>query len=95
MHSVGFVLALALGLFLYWCRCRYRIWYGVLEIAAGLFLIYSAFFPAWPTLLWSGWTGPAWGDHLLRTVTLIGGLYALVRGLNNVDALEKWSRRLR
>jgi hypothetical protein len=93
MHSFGFVLALAFGLFLYWCRCRYRVWYGFLEIVAGCLLIYTAFFPGWPTLLWSGWTGPDWGEHLLRTVILIGGLYALVRGLDNIGALERWSRR--
>ena len=38
--------------------------------------------------------GPVWGELLSRTVTLFGGLYAFVRGLDNIDALEKWNRVL-
>src|SRR5215831_12356438 len=95
MRWVGFVLAIALGLFLYWCRCHRGVWYGVGQIIAALALMYLACFHEWPSLLWSGWTGPAWGDQLPRAVTLIGGVYALVRGLDNIDALEKWSQLLR
>ena len=95
MRSVGFALAIALGLFLYWCRCRRRVWYGVGQIIAALALVCLGCFPEWPKLLWSGWAGPAWGDQLPRVVTLIGGVYALVRGLDNIDALAKWNQLLR
>jgi hypothetical protein len=95
MRSLGSVLAIAFGLFFYWCRCRRRVWYGVGQIIVALALVYLACFPEWPSLLWSGWAGPAWGDQLPRVVTLIGGVYALVRGLDNVDALEKWNQLLR
>jgi len=95
MRSVGFALAIALGLFLYWCRCRRRVWYGVGQIIAALALVCLGCFPEWPNLLWSGWAGPAWGDQLPRVVTLIGGVYALVRGLDNIDALAKWNQLLR
>ena len=39
--------------------------------------------------------GPVWGGFLSRAVTLFGGLYALVRGLDNINALEKWNRLAR
>ena len=95
MRSVGFALAIAFGLLLYWCRCRSRVWYGVGQIIVALALMALAFFPNWPNILWSGWTGPAWGDQLPRLVAIIGGLYALVRGLDNIDGLEKWNQLLR
>jgi len=94
MRWVEFALAILFGLFLYWCRCRRRVWYSAVQLIAALALICLAFFPNWPNLLWSGWTGPDWGEHLPRMITLIGGLYALVRGLDNVDALEKWNQRM-
>ena len=95
MRWVGFALAIPFGLFLYWCRCRRRVWYGVGQIIVALALIALAFFPNWPNLLWSGWAGPAWGEQLPRLVALIGGLYALVRGLDNIDGHEKWNQLLR
>jgi hypothetical protein len=52
-------------------------------------------FPTCPNLLWSAWAGPAWGEQLPRLVALIGGLYALVRGLDNIDGHEKWNQLLR
>jgi hypothetical protein len=95
MRPVCFALAMAVGLFVYWCRCCRRVWYGVGQIMVALALVYLAFFPDWPNLLWSGWSAPAWNDHLPRAVTLIGGVYGLVRGLDNIDAIEKWNLFLR
>ena len=100
MHWVGFILTIPIGVFLYWCRCRHRVSYGVAEIVVALLLLYIFFFPEGPVLLgadgeWSGPLGPVWGELLSRTVTLFGGLYAFVRGLDNIDALEKWNRLTR
>jgi hypothetical protein len=96
MHWVGFALAILAGVALYWCRCRHRLWYGVGEILVALLLLYIFFFPEAQGVVgmnsWIGSLGPVWGFYLSRTVTLFGGLYALVRGLDNIDALEKWNR---
>jgi hypothetical protein len=44
MRSVDFVLAMLFGLFLYWCRCRRRVWYGIGQIISALTLICLALF---------------------------------------------------
>jgi hypothetical protein len=96
---VYFVLTVLFGLFLYWLRCHHRVLYGAAEIVVALLLIYIFFFPEHRGVLqmieWGGPLGPVWGELLSRAVTLFGGLYALVRGLDNVDALEKWNRLTR
>jgi hypothetical protein len=96
MHWVFFALAILTGVILYWCRCHHRLWYGVGEILVALLLLYIFFFPEGPTALgaggWTGSLGPVWGAILSRTVNLFAGLYALVRGLDNINALERWNR---
>jgi len=69
--------------------------YGSAEIVVGFFLLYLFFFPEGYGSLVGGWVGslgPVWGALLSRGVTLFGGLSASVRGLDNIDALEKWNR---
>jgi len=93
MHWVGFVLAILAGVVLYWCQRRHRLWYGVGEIVVALLLLYIFFFPEGPAALGVGsWTGSQWGVNLLRMLNLFAGLYALVRGLDNINALERWNR---
>ena len=93
---VYFLATILLGLFLYWLRCRRRALYGVAEIVVPLLLLYIFFFPegqgrAW-TGNWVGPLGPEWRELLSRGLTLFGGLCALARGLDSLDALEKWNR---
>ena len=94
MHWIGFALAILAGVILYWIRCRHRFWYGVGEILVALLFLFIFFFPEGPTALGLGWTGlgPVWGVNLLRMLNLFAGLYALVRGLDNINALERWNR---
>jgi hypothetical protein len=96
MHWIGLALAILAGVILYWFRCRHRFWYGVGEILVALLLLYIFFFPEGPNVLgvggWTGSLGPVWGVNLLRLLNLFAGLYALVRGLNNINALEGWNR---
>jgi hypothetical protein len=95
MTWVYFGAVLLFGLFLYWLRCRHRVLYGSAEIVVAFFLLYFFFFPEGYGSVVSSWVGslgPVWGALLSRGVTLFGGLYALVRGLDNIDALEKWNR---
>src|ERR1700740_1633564 len=77
-------------------RVNSRVLYGGAEILVALLLLYLFFFPEAQGFVgmnsWIGSLGPMWGFYLSRTVTLFGGLYALVRGLDNIDALERWNR---
>jgi len=93
MHWVGFALAILAGVLLYWCRCRHRLWYGIGEIVVALLLLYIFIFPEGPAVFGVGsWTGSQWGVNLLRMLNLFAGLYGLVRGLDNINALEGWNR---
>jgi hypothetical protein len=96
MNWVWFVAAILFGVFLYWLRCRHLVLYGVAEIVVALALIYVFFFPerhGFPLMNeWMGNLPPVLGEPLSRAVNLFGGLYALVRGLDNVDALKRWNR---
>jgi hypothetical protein len=85
--------AILFGLFLYWLRCHQRVLYGSAEIIVAFFLLYFFFSPEGYGVLATGPAGhfDVWGALLSRGVTLFGGLYALVRGLDNVDALGKWN----
>jgi hypothetical protein len=99
MLWIGFGITILVGVILYWCRCRHRVLYGAAEILVALLLLYLFFFPETKPFDtpggWSGSLGPVWGALLSNTVTLFAALYALVRGLDNVDALEKWNRLMR
>jgi rRNA-processing protein FCF1 len=79
----------ALGILLYWCRQRYRLLYGVFEFAVGMSMAYYVFFPV--------------GNYSKLTVVqgiqIVGGLYVMVRGLDNIGkgvegtrAGELWNR---
>jgi len=83
------------GVCLYWLRCWRLALYGAAEIVVALVLIFLFFFPQGPATMGvgsQGFLGPVWGEVVARTVTLFGGLYALVRGLDNIDARQKWNR---
>jgi hypothetical protein len=83
---VGWIYCVAtvlVGVGFYWLRERRRLLYGGFEILAALLLIYSAFFPHGPNALLV--TGPTlWDTLLTRTVNIFAGVYALVRGLDNI-----------
>jgi hypothetical protein len=96
MGCVYFLATILFGLFLYWLRCRHRSVYGVAEIVVPLLLLFIFFFSegqgSLPTGNWVGPLGPEWRELLSRGVTLFGGLCALARGLDSLDALGKWNR---
>ena len=76
-------LCILVGLFLYWLRCRHRLWYGGFEICFAFLLIFLAFFPHRPVFLAVTEAPPLfWLDSY---VALIAGIYTLVRGLDNID----------
>jgi hypothetical protein len=99
MLWVYFVVSVLFGALLYWLRCRHRVLYGMGEILVALLLLYLFFFPETANVLgvggWTGSLGQVWGGYLSRAVTWFVLLYALVRGLDNVDALGRWNRLTR
>jgi hypothetical protein len=71
----GTLIALpVLGIGLYWYRERFRLAYGVFEFIIGLFMTYYVFFPNFDYSK----IGP------VETIQVLGGLYVMVRGLDNV-----------
>jgi hypothetical protein len=99
MQWIGLGVIILFGVFLYWLRCRHRVLYGAAEILGALGLLYLFVFPETQPFTtpggWIGSLGPVWGAALSNAVKLFGGLYALVRGLDNIDAMEKWNRVIR
>lgn len=72
----GTVVALpALGVALYWYRQRFRLSYGIFEFLVGVMLTYYVFFP---TFSYAALT-------VVEGIQIIGGLYVMVRGLDNVS----------
>jgi hypothetical protein len=81
---VALVAALAVAVAAYWLRCRYRFWYGVLEIAAGLAVVFLTIYPETNYFLLD--TKPFIGQMLRAGVGVLAGIYIIVRGFDNLDA---------
>jgi predicted nucleic acid-binding protein len=74
-HVWGVVIAVPIiGIALYWARERFRLFYGTFECLIGLIMAWSSLLPKF--------------DHselnLGFGIKLLGGLYVIVRGLDNV-----------
>jgi rRNA-processing protein FCF1 len=63
-----------LGILLYWCRQKYRLSYGVFEFAVGMSMAYYVFFPS------GGYSKLT----VVQGIQILGGLYVMVRGLDNI-----------
>ncbi len=63
-----------MGFFLFWCREKFRLSYGAFEFCVGVIMSYYVLFP---TFNYSG-LGMAEG------IQILGGLYVMVRGLDNI-----------
>jgi hypothetical protein len=72
------------GFFFYWLRCRHRALYGASEILVAFLLISQTFFPHMPRVLGVG--GDTFLDIMMpKTLSIFVGIYALVRGLDNIN----------
>ncbi|GKQ75932.1 hypothetical protein KAM447_24400 [Aeromonas caviae] len=58
---------------LYWYRERFRLSYGIFEFIVGVIMTYYIFFPNFDYSK----LGP------VEAIQILGGLYVMVRGLNN------------
>jgi hypothetical protein len=82
VYSVGTVI---IGLFFYWLRSNYRVWYGVSEIVAAFALMYVAYFPhGGPVaLLVASVPTTILDTMIVRAVPVLASVYAFVRGCDN------------
>lgn len=83
MSVIYFILTVAAGLFFYRVRELHPFWYGTGEIVVALAMIYLWYSPPVNFLLADEMS--AWGLALSRSVSLVLGIYLLVRGMDNVD----------
>jgi hypothetical protein len=87
MPYVLFVTTIVIAFIFYWLRKNHRILYGLIEILVALFFIYVTYFsPPGPTFLVWGKIVPAPLIYTLvqRSVTFFVGVYAFVRGFDNL-----------
>jgi len=83
MNMIFILLTVAAGLFFYWLRGRFRLIYGMCEIAVALAIISLTFYP--PTY-YLAYDMPSFFEMLLsKSVGVLGGIYVMVRGLDNMD----------
>ena len=78
-----FILAVIAALFFYWLRDNHRAAYGLSEIAVGLAILAARFILPGPVLLAIG-GGSGLNELLTGLVVLFTGIYAIVRGLDNI-----------
>jgi hypothetical protein len=77
------VLTILAGVFFYWLRGRCRWLYGLSEIFVSVIIIFLIWFPHGPRLLAIGGDS-FWDIFLSKTVSIFVGVYAFVRGCDNL-----------
>jgi hypothetical protein len=92
MAEICILLTITAGLFFYWLRCRFQLLYGLCEILVAVVVIHLTFLPAAIVL---GTGAVSFASLLMsKAVGIIGGIYILVRGMDNIDKdlPPKWRR---
>ena len=91
------VMGLALAIGLFWARCRMPLAYGIAELCVGFVSVYlSVNAGKGPQALLASGGDPIYG-LATRAIGILGGIYILVRGMDNVDKglpSSWWSRRV-
>jgi hypothetical protein len=80
---VTITVSVAVAGLLYEVRSRHRFWYGVGEVVAGLGVIVVLFNPPSTALVTEDFSFV--GSFIARNLSALGGLYLMVRGLDNID----------
>jgi len=83
MANVWVLVTIGLGFFFYGLRCRQRLYYGLTELAVALIIIFLTFHP--PAIYIISDDYSFWGGLLSKGVGFLAGVYALVRGLDNIE----------
>ena len=73
------------GAILYWVLSRFRFWYGVGELIAGVFVVIFVYVPhQGAALAVGGDEPPFWVPWAWTAVGTLAGLYIFVRGMDNI-----------
>lgn len=84
MAYVYTAITLMFGPVMYLVRSRYRAIYGLLEVAVAFLIVIITFFPLSGVSLLAD--GPsAAGSILVQAAGALGGIYVMVRGLDNIN----------
>lgn len=78
-----FLAAVLAAGFFYWLRCRHRLLYGASEVAVGLAILALLFLTTPPSALLVSSSSP-WFGGLTTIIGPFTGIYAIVRGLDNI-----------
>lgn len=84
MGYLYFVIAIIAALGFYWLRSHHRVLYGASEVFVGLVILAVRFLVPGPVLLTADDAGSALYDPLTTIIGLFTGIYAIVRGLDNI-----------
>jgi hypothetical protein len=87
------VLTVVLGVILFWFRSRFRFWYGLGEVAAGIAVVLLFYVPHEHPILTAEDPDPAvWAVWAWDVVGWLAGLYIFVRGMDNIgqDLPTRW-----
>jgi hypothetical protein len=83
MHWLGFLASVVVAGVFYWLRNQHRLAYGTIEIFVGLAMLLVAFnIIATPIYLTKD--GTASSEWLLTMIGVVTGVYALVRGWDDI-----------
>jgi hypothetical protein len=84
MGYLYFALAIIAAGFFFWPRSNHRILYGLSEVVVGLSIIALRFLVTQPTFIILDGPDPIWFSRLTAMISLFAGIYAIVRGLENI-----------
>jgi hypothetical protein len=92
MAVIYLILLILLAAMLYWLRRNYRLAYAFIEIAAGIGTLIVSIYP--PYILIAACEISAIGARFSSSLTIMAGLYIIVRGMDNLDQAlpAKWRR---
>jgi hypothetical protein len=92
MAAIGIFFTIVAGVIFYWLRCRLRFWYGLWEVVVAFVIIYITFVPPYTVVVLADMSP----SRLLlsKGVGILGGIYLIVRGIDNMDEdlPPKWRR---
>ena len=84
MSYLYFALAVLAALFFYWLRSHHRMLYGASEVVVGLAILAIRFIVPGPVLLAADDAGSLLFEPVTTIISLFTGIYAIVRGLDNI-----------
>jgi hypothetical protein len=84
MDYLYFVLAIAAAGIFFWLRSSHRIVYGFIEVLVGVTILAARFLVAGPDLITNDDVGSFLYEPLWTLIGVFTGIYAIVRGLDNI-----------